>query len=116
MTTTPPFAIDKPAIMERLGGDREIYAMMIDIFLQDVEHNCSNLLAASLSGSAELLVREAHTVKGLLATMSDDHGAELALALEMQARQGVMDGAEAKAQGIVARINEVAAVLRVSER
>lgn len=113
---TTPFEIDKPAIMERLGGDQDIYAMMIDIFLQDVDHNCSNLLAASRSGNSAELVREAHTVKGLLATISDDHGAALALALEMQARQGVMDGAEAKALGIVARMNEVADVLRVSAR
>ncbi len=111
---TTPFKIDKPAIMDRLGGDEDIYAMMIDIFLQDVGHNCSNLLTASRSGNAELLVREAHTVKGLLATMSDEEGAGLAYALESQARQGALDGVEGKAERIVARMTEVADALRSS--
>jgi len=111
---TTPFKIDKPAIMERLGGDEDIYTMMIDIFLQDVGHNCTNLLTASCSGNAELLVREAHTVKGLLATMSDEEGAALAFELEKQARQGALDGAAAKAESVVARMTEVADVLRAS--
>lgn len=113
---TIPFEIDKAAILERLGGDEEIYAMMIDIFLQDVDHNCATLIAASRSGNADELVREAHTVKGLLATMSDDDGAHLALGLEMLAREGLLEEAETRARQIVERMGEVAEVLRVSPR
>jgi HPt (histidine-containing phosphotransfer) domain-containing protein len=45
------------------------------------------LQAAGQATDAALLQREAHTIKGLLATFSDDAGADLAFALEKQAGQ-----------------------------
>jgi len=106
-----PFVLDKPAILERLGGDEDIFAMMVDMFLQDVDNNCSALLAA-VGGEAPVLQREAHTIKGLLATFSDEAGAELALALECRAKTGAVDDAPARVAELLDRVGEVAGVLR----
>lgn len=107
-----PFILDKSVILERLGGDEEIYSMMLDMFLQDVDNNCAALQAAAASCDQALLQREAHTVKGLLATFSDDAGAAVAFTLEQQARAGRQAEAASLVTAVVARIGEVAGVLR----
>lgn len=106
-----PFVLDKATILDRLGGDEEIFAMMVDMFLQDVGSNCAALANALASGDAAVLRREAHTVKGLLATFSDESGAADACVVEQRAREGVIaEQAEAVA-GLQQRLQEVAAVL-----
>lgn len=110
---TQGFSLDKATIMERLGGDEEIFTVMADMYLQDVDGYCRELAAALALGDALRLQREAHTAKGLLATFADDGGAELALALEHQARSG---GDLAHLTGSVAalqdRLHLVAAAVR----
>lgn len=105
------FVLDKASILDRLGGDEEIFAMMVDMFVQDVDSNCAGLANALASGDSAELRREAHTVKGLLATFSDDAGAIDASVVEQRARDGlVADQAEAVA-GLQQRLHEIAAVL-----
>jgi len=106
------FVLDRGSILERLGGDEEIYAMMVDMYLQDVENNCTAIAAAFTQGDAAALRREAHTIKGLLATFSDDGGAVDAAAVEHQARLGEIDGLGDAVGGLQQRLREVAAVLK----
>jgi len=108
------YVLDKPDILERLGGDEEIFAMMIDMYLQDVDSNCAELGAALASGDAGELQRAAHTVKGLLATFSDDPGSEAALALEQRAKVGDGSGFSEAVADLQARLREVAAVLQAA--
>lgn len=105
------FVLDRPAILERLGGDEDIYSIMVDVFIQDVDGNCAALAAALQSGDAQVLQREAHTVKGLFATFSDDVGAADALAVEFRAKQGDLAGLAAAVEGIRQRLQEVKTVL-----
>ena len=107
------FVLDKASILDRLGGDEEIFTMMVDMFVQDVESNCDALAAALASGDATVLRREAHTVKGLLATFSDDAGAAEASAVEQLASQGQLATQAASVAGLQRRMREVAAVLSV---
>ncbi|WP_298397483.1 Hpt domain-containing protein [uncultured Azonexus sp.] len=106
-----PFVLDKPAILERLGGDEGIFAMMVDMFLTELDNNRQALLTA-LAGDSAALQREAHTIKGLLATFSDGFGAELAQTLEYQAKNGQVDDARGRVDMLLARVDEVAEVLR----
>lgn len=106
------FVLDKASILERLGGDEDIYAMMVDMYLDDVESNCSALAAAFSGGDVKALQREAHTIKGLLATFSDDAGAAEALVIEKSAQAGELDSLAAAITELQARLREVADVLR----
>lgn len=109
---TEAFVLDRAVILDRLGGDEEILAMMVDMYLQDVDNNCSALAQVLGSGDVSALQREAHTVKGLLATFSDDQGALIAQALEQKLKTGDVAGIEAEVAALQARLQEVATVLR----
>jgi len=106
------YVLDKPSILERLGGDEEIFGIMIDMYLQDVDNNCAALQAALEAGVAATLQREAHTVKGLLATVGDDGGAQDAYLIEQQARNGKLDNIAPLVAALQARLREVAGVLK----
>lgn len=106
------YTLDKLLILDRLGNDEEIFAMMIDMYLQDVDNNCAGLDNALAQGDAPSLQREAHTVKGLLATFADEPGTKLAYVLEQQIKQNGISGVEPQIVVLQARIREVAEVLK----
>ena len=106
------YTLDKLLILDRLGNDEEIFTMMIDMYLQDVDNNCVTLASALASGDAKTLQREAHTVKGLLATFADEPGTELAFKLEQQVKLNGIDGVEPQITVLQARMREVAEVLK----
>lgn len=106
------FVLDQASILERLGGDEDIYTVMVDMFLEDVENNCRALAGAIVAGDARTLSREAHTVKGLLAMFSDDFGVAQAFRLECQAKAGDLAGLDAAVASLQGRLREVAAALR----
>lgn len=106
------FILDKPAIMDRLGGDEEIFSVMVDMYLQDVGSYSGQLAAALAAGDHRLLQREAHTVKGLLATFADDAGSAMALALEQQLKRSEHDGLAAGVARLQQRLELVAEALR----
>ena len=106
------FVLDRALILERLGGDEEIFSMMLDMYIQDVESNCDILEAAFVSGDAAALQREAHTVKGLLATFSDDIGSGDALLIEQLAKDGNVSGLGGAVRSLQERMRVVADVLK----
>ena len=108
---TDAFVLDRASILERLGDDEEIYAMMVEMYLGDVGNNCAALSAAFASGDAAVLHREAHTVKGLLATFSDEAGAAAAYLVEQAARQGEIAGLGDAIAGLQQRLRDLATAL-----
>lgn len=108
------FFLDKALIIDRLGGDEEIFAMMLDMYIQDFGSNCAALASTLAANDVGALQREAHTVKGLLATFADDEGAEMALAIEMQVKAGNLAGLEAPIAALQARMREVGEVLKAA--
>jgi HPt (histidine-containing phosphotransfer) domain-containing protein len=109
---THNFVLDRASILDRLGGDEEIFAMMVDLYLQDVDSYVLALSSALEAADSVTLSREAHTVKGLLATFSDDAGAETAHTIELQAKTGNLNGLPA----LVARLQENLQILAVALR
>ncbi len=106
------YSLNRPVILERLGDDEEILLMMIDMYLQDVDNNCAALSSALAAGDQPTLLREVHTVKGLLATFADEDGAEMAAASESRLRAGDTNDVEAAIAAMQARLREVAEVLK----
>lgn len=106
------FVLDKATILRRLGGDEHIFSVMADMYLQDVDNSCSRLAGALAAGDAALLRREAHTVKGLLATLADETGAAMGLAVETRAKNNECAGLETMVADLQARLQLVAEAVR----
>ena len=106
------FVLNKASFLERLGGDEEIYAVMVSMYLADIENNCAALAAAYVADDGKALQREAHTIKGLLATFSDEPGAAEAHRVEKAAQAGELAGLGDAVTELQSRLREVAAVLR----
>lgn len=106
------FLLDKEKILDRLGGDEEIFNAMAAMYLQEVDKSCIHLGEALASGDATALLREAHTVKGLLATLADEVGAALGLAIENRSKAGECAGLASMVADLQARLRAVAAAVR----
>ena len=103
---------DRDDAIARLGGDAELFAAAAAMFVAESGTYRAALQAALATSDAAQLRREAHTVKGLLATFADDEGAEMALAIEMQLKAGKLDDLEAPIAALQARLLEVGEVLK----
>lgn len=107
------FILDKATILDRLGGDEEIFVVMADMYLQDCDKYCQELDKALADGDSQRLYREAHTVKGLLATFADEDSAALAGTLEQRAKLAEdLSGFAPAVEEIKARMGILAAALR----
>lgn len=106
------FTLNREVILERLGGDEEIFTVMIDMYLQDLDSYCNNLANALQAGEQANLQREAHTIKGLFATFADEAGTQAAYSVEQLAKQGKLDGLEEPVAAIQARLRVVGEVLK----
>lgn len=105
------FVLDRSSILDRLGGDEEIFSIMAEMFIEDADGNCAALVTALRTADAQALQREAHTVKGLFATFSDEVGAADAQAVECRAKVGELAGLEAAVDRINRRLLEIKSVL-----
>ncbi|MBS1189330.1 MAG: Hpt [Rhodocyclaceae bacterium] len=84
---------------------------MADMYLQDWSHYGTQIAVALAAADAALLRRHAHTIKSLLATFVDDHGAALASVAEQQARDGNLSALPDLVPKVQERLRLVAAAL-----
>lgn len=105
-------ALDKATILDRLGGDEELFAEMAAMYIDDSEKYCLDLASAFQAGDAERVQREAHTIKGLLATFADDAGTVMAQNIEHQVRDHrQVDTLSAPIEALQARVRLLATTL-----
>ncbi|MFZ2854178.1 MAG: ATP-binding protein [Rhodocyclaceae bacterium] len=86
-------ALRRAEVLERLDGDEELFRTLAGMFIADSRQYCSALAQALAAADAPVLLREAHTLKSLFATFSDEEGRKIAQQLEQQA--GSADQADA---------------------
>jgi len=107
-------ACDRAEAIERLDGDEELFATLIQMYVGELPAYIERLQAAQTANDLPLLSREAHTLKGLLATFSAARGAALALELETQAKAGRSEGTEVLVAALVAEMERVRAELEAA--
>jgi HPt (histidine-containing phosphotransfer) domain-containing protein len=83
------------ALFESIGCDEEVYAELLDVFLEDAPPRVNAIRRAVEDGDAPTLAREAHTYKGAVAVLEAREVAGDAHRLELLARDGRLDGAAA---------------------
>jgi PAS domain S-box-containing protein len=104
---------DRAEVLERLGDDEELFQMLAGMFVADSANYCHALSLALAAADASTLEREAHTLKGLFATFSDDAGTAIAQRLEHCARSGKLDGAGELTGELVIAVKRLAGALSV---
>jgi PAS domain S-box-containing protein len=78
--------LDAPALLRRLGGNRELLRQVIQAFRADCTKRISELAAAAACQDWARVCREAHTLKGTLGNLSANGAYAAALRLETLAR------------------------------
>jgi two-component system sensor histidine kinase/response regulator len=105
-------AIDKELLLKAFDGDWSFFKEVVEVFLADYSRLMNDLLRASKEKDGDLLMRSAHSLKGMLNNFQADSAAEVAFALEKKGKSEDFDGVQANIEALEERINEVAKRLR----
>jgi HPt (histidine-containing phosphotransfer) domain-containing protein len=93
---TPSTApIDRVRIMQRLGGDKTLFAEVIRLFLEDCPIRLAAISAAVDRGDAEQIRVTAHALKGAAGNLSATKLVEATAALERIGAEGRLQAARA---------------------
>jgi CheY-like chemotaxis protein len=85
---------DGDELLGRVGGDRELLKMLVDLFFDTVPKQLSELLKAIEVRNAHLVHRLAHTVKGAVGNFASPRAIETAQRLEIMGKEGHLEDAE----------------------
>ena len=92
---TPSNVFDPGALLERLGGDEQLVARVVGLFLEDCPARLRAIKEAVDARSAERIRTEAHALKGAAANLSVSELVEAARMLEQIGAEGRVEAAEA---------------------
>ena len=104
-----PAALDR--LLEMTGGDPEFLDELIHTYLEDAVVQLEGMRAAADAGSAEDLVRPAHSLKGNSANVGAARLEELCRELEADARGGSVERATERVAAAGAEFERVRAEL-----
>jgi len=86
--------------MGKLGLDEEEWGEILNLFIETTISDLDNLGRAIQKGDPTLAVQSSHSIKGVAANLGFDEISTLATEVEVQARKGVLRGAEKRAKRI----------------
>jgi HPt (histidine-containing phosphotransfer) domain-containing protein len=107
-------ALDPAAIqqlLEMTGGDPEFLDELLQAFLDGARDQLADMERAAAEGSAEDMIRPAHSLKANSANIGANGLVELARTLEADARTGSIDDALGRVGSIAAELEVVKAEL-----
>ena len=81
-------AFDLTAALERIDGDAELFAEMVELFLEDCPQLLAEIDEALADGDGDKLIRAAHTLKGAVANFEAAEVVEAARSVETAGRAG----------------------------
>ena len=85
-----PINFDKA--VEEFEGDREFLVEVLNAFLENVSVQTGTIRQAIADGDAEVVRREAHSIKGGSANLTADSLSDIAFKLEKTGSSGVLEG------------------------
>lgn len=103
--------MDVDSALDRLGGDVELMDQIILIFLEDAPALVHAAREALASGKLSELRRAAHSLKGMMSTLSAREGANAAFRLEQCAASGDAGSASPLIHECGQRVADIAAAL-----
>ncbi|HTJ97612.1 MAG TPA: response regulator, partial [Rhodocyclaceae bacterium] len=107
---TAPF--DRSALIDSLGGDLELYAEIVRLFLSHYPGEIETLQRELEAGNAEALHRTAHSLKGAISNFAAPRATEAARILEQALKSGIAENTKVLVGNAIAAIQELSAALR----
>jgi PAS domain S-box-containing protein len=95
MSDSLPSPVDRVALLARLGGDEDLMRDVAHLFVEDCRERLEAIKSAIDRMDADLLRKEAHTLKGSAANVSADELSEAARVLESMGAAKALEGADA---------------------
>ncbi len=102
---------DKKVLEERLMGDAEVIAHIIDVFLEDTPQRIETLKGCAARSDLDGAGRAAHSIKGAAAGIGGEALRRAALEIEKAGREGNAEGLAVMAMGLEERFEELRRVL-----
>ena len=103
---------DRDRVMQELGGDAELYASIVAIFLEEHPGKVAALREALARGDGEALYRLGHSLKGSAAVFGASRAVEAARALEQGCRIGLDPLAGNRVEELVDALERLAQAFR----
>jgi signal transduction histidine kinase/CheY-like chemotaxis protein len=107
-----PEPIDRPALLDRLGGDEGLLTEVSRIFLEDCPVRLAAIRSAIEARDAERIRTSAHALKGAAANLSARGLFEAASTLERLGAESRLDAAEAASRLVAGEASNVMDALR----
>ena len=85
---------DKDEILKKFDGDVEFLTELVEIFINDVPEQLSEIKEAVGNCNSKDLDKSAHKLKGAIANFDEKAAFEAALQLEMMGKENRLDGVE----------------------
>jgi two-component system sensor histidine kinase/response regulator len=99
--------IDRASLLERVEGDRELLAEMIQIFKEEVPVLMNTMRESLQRGDWTVLERSAHSLKGAVSNLSSKATASVALKLEQDAKNKDAESSKASVAEIERIMNSL---------
>ena len=106
-TTTPPMTFDRASLLDRVDGDDELLAMVVDVFLDDAPQSLRAIQSAFEAADHAGLGLAAHALKGAAANIS----AEVVRAAAHDLEQAAQTGPASAIDAGVRRVQEAMSAL-----
>ncbi len=99
-------------LLKAFDGDWSFLKEIVEVFLSDYPRLMDDLRRANTEGDGDLLLRSAHSLKGMLRNFQADAAAEVAFEIEIKAKAENFDDVQTKIEQLTDRIGEVDKMLR----
>jgi len=105
-------AVDSTLLLKAFDGDWRFLQEIVGVFLSDYPRLMDDLRRADAEGDGDLLLRSAHSLRGMLRNFQADAAADVAAEIEAKAKAENFDDVPAKIEQLTDRISEVDKILR----
>ncbi|MDR1085263.1 MAG: Hpt domain-containing protein [Deltaproteobacteria bacterium] len=105
-------AFSKEKVLETFMDDEELLVDSISTFLENVRTRFAKLKEAVSGRTVDVIMAEAHTIKGMMGYFSDGPPYEAAKKLEFMGREKNLDGVDEALADLETNLEKLNAVLK----
>ncbi len=111
-TAVDSATLDEEMLLQAFDGDWDFLQEVVEVFLSDYPRLVDDLRRAVNEGDSDLLMRSAHSLKGMLKNFQAEKAAEIAFELEGKGKAEKYNGVQAGIDELTDQISQVDRMLR----